>query len=151
MSLNLSKTWEMIIHSKTKKEKPPLLRDIKRRGWLKLLGITFQENPCDWDMHIESVLKKASNHLYFIRVCKAYGYSKEQIDKLFKSLVVSVFLYGIEVWGAAYQRKHLDRIDNCFKRTRLLRKREHNYCFQGVNTERYKRAYKNRCRFPKSY
>ena len=77
MSLNLSKTWEMTIHGKTNKVKPPLLPDIKRRGRLKLLGITFQENPCAWDMHSDSVLKKASNHLYIIWVCKAYGYSKK--------------------------------------------------------------------------
>ena len=65
-----------------------------------------QENPCDW----------ASCCLNIIRVCKAYGYSKAQNDKLFGSLIMyvctCVFLYAIEIWGVAYQRKHLDRIDN---------------------------------------
>ena len=44
------------------------------------------------------------------------GYSKDQLNNLFNSLVMSVFLYGIEVWGAAYQRKYLDRIDRFLKR-----------------------------------
>ena len=83
----------MTIHGKTKKEMPPLLRDIERRDWLKLLGMTFQGNPCDWDMHIDNLLKKASCRLYIIRVWKAYGYSKEQLDKLFKSFIVSVFSF----------------------------------------------------------
>ena len=30
---------------------------------------------------------------------------------------MSVSLYGIDVWGAAYQRKYLDRIDRFLKRT----------------------------------
>ena len=29
---------------------------------------------------------------------------------------MSLFLYGIEIWGAAYQGKYLDRIDRVFKR-----------------------------------
>ena len=29
---------------------------------------------------------------------------------------MSLFLYGIEIWGAAYQGKYLDRIDRFFKR-----------------------------------
>ena len=29
---------------------------------------------------------------------------------------MSLFLYGIEIWGAAYQGKYLDRIDKFFKR-----------------------------------
>ena len=46
-------------------------------------------------------------------------YSKlvyREIRVLFNSLVMSVFLYGNEVWGAAYQRKYLDRIDRFLKR-----------------------------------
>ena len=37
-------------------------------------------------------------------------------DKLFDLLIMSLFLYGIEIWGAAYQGKYLDRIDRFFKR-----------------------------------
>ena len=29
---------------------------------------------------------------------------------------MSLFLYGIEIWGAAYQGKYLDRIDRFFRR-----------------------------------
>ena len=31
-------------------------------------------------------------------------------------LIMSLFSYGIEIWGAAYQGKYLDRIDKFFKR-----------------------------------
>ena len=29
---------------------------------------------------------------------------------------MSLFLYGLEVWASAYQRKYLDRIDTFFRR-----------------------------------
>ena len=34
-----------------------------------------------------------------------------------KSLKMSVFLYGLEVWGSAFQGRYLDRIDTFIKRT----------------------------------
>ena len=41
---------------------------------------------------------------------------KDQLTKSFDLLIMSLFLYGIEIWGAAYQGKYLDRIDKFFKR-----------------------------------
>ena len=70
----------------------------------------------NWDIHIDNMLSKASSQMYILRVCKSYGYSKVQLNNLFNLLVMSVFLYGIEAWGAAYQRKYLDRIDRFLKR-----------------------------------
>ena len=195
MTLNLSKTWEMTIHGNTRKEKPPLLHEIERRDWLKLLGVTFQEKPTDWDLHLDHLLSKTSSRLYIIRVCRGYGYHKDQLHALFQALIMSVFLYGIEVWGAAYQRKHLDRIDTFLKRSfkfgytseqiyisdvikkrdgqlfekvcsddkhilndllppkrsRDLRKRNHQFVLPRVNTERYKQYFINRCLFSSNF
>ena len=57
-----------------------------------------------------------SRRLYILRVLKCFGYPKEQLTKLFDLLIMSLFLYGIEIWEAAYQGKYLDRIDKSFKR-----------------------------------
>ena len=62
------------------------------------------------------MLRKASSRLYILRVCKYFGYPKEQLTKLFDLLIMSLFLYGIVIWGAAYQGKYLDRINRFFKR-----------------------------------
>ena len=62
------------------------------------------------------MLSKASSRMYILRVCKSYGYSKDQLNNLFNSLIMSVFLCGVEAWGAAYQRKFLDKIDRFLKR-----------------------------------
>ena len=156
---------------------------------LKLLGITFHEDPCN--LHVDSLLSRAASRLYILRVCKYYGYPKDQLSKLFDSLIMSLFLYGLEVWGSAYQGKYLDRIDTFFrrayrfgytnkitlisdviknrdsdlfnritsdtghvlydllppKRNRALRKRGHDFILPKVKTERFKRAFVNRCLF----
>ena len=31
-------------------------------------------------------------------------------------IILSLFLYGIEIWGSSLQKKYLNRIDNFFKR-----------------------------------
>ena len=66
-----------------------------------------------------SLLAVAKSIYYILRVCKYFGdfgYPKEQLTKLFDLLIMSLFLYGIEFWGAAYQGKYLHRIDKFFKR-----------------------------------
>ena len=70
MTLNLSKTWETLIHGKTTKPNPQPLPGIERKSWFKLLGIIFQENPCCWDLHVDKLIAKASSRLYILRVCK---------------------------------------------------------------------------------
>ena len=62
------------------------------------------------------MLSKASGRMYILRVCKSYGYSKDQLNNFFNSLIMSVFLCEVEAWGAAYQRKFLDKIDRFLKR-----------------------------------
>ena len=87
---------------------------IERKEWLKLLGITFHEDPCNWDLHIDSLLSRAASRLYILRICKYYEYSKDQLSKLFDSLIMTLFLYGLEMWASACQGKYLDRITPFF-------------------------------------
>ena len=87
----------MLVHGRISKPLPPLLHRIERKSWLKLLGIIFSENPSDWDLHVDNLLRKASSRLYILRVCKHFGYPKEQWTKLFDLLIMSLFLYELEV------------------------------------------------------
>ena len=116
MTLNLSKTWEMLVRGKTTKPLPPPPPGIERKDYLKLLGVTFQEDPCSWDTQFDDLLTKASSRLHVLRVCKTYGFSKKQLTLLFDSLIMSVLTYGVEVWGSAYYTKYIERIDRFCKR-----------------------------------
>ena len=102
MKLNLTKTWEMVVHARISKPLPRLVQGIEQKRWLKLLGIIFQENPSDWDLHVDNLLRKASSRLYILRFCKYFGYPIEQLSKLFDLLIMSLILYEIEILGAAY-------------------------------------------------
>ena len=111
MTLNLNKTWEMLLKSGSLKVPPDPLAH-------RLLGVTFENDPVNWDSHIDHVLSKASSRLYILRVCRFYGYPKEQLDLLFQSLIISVFTYAIEVWGCCYYDtvNILRELTNCLLR-----------------------------------
>ena len=64
MTLNLSKTWQMLIHRKTTKPNPQPVPGIECKSWLKLLGIIFQENPSCWALIVDKLIAKASSRLY---------------------------------------------------------------------------------------
>ncbi|CAB4044485.1 Hypothetical predicted protein, partial [Paramuricea clavata] len=59
MKLNYKKTWEMVIRGKITRPLPAPLPMIVRKSWLKILGVTFQENPSMWDMHLDELMSEA--------------------------------------------------------------------------------------------
>ena len=95
---------------------PPRIGEIERKEWLKVLGVSFQDDPNCWEKHVDNLLSKAGRRMYILRVCKSYGYSKNHLNKLFETLILSLFYYGIEVWGSALLKKYLERIDQFFRR-----------------------------------
>ena len=133
MTLNLSKTWEMPIYSKATKPNPHPLSANERKCWLKLLGVTFQENPCCWDLHIDNLIAKASSHLYILRVCKFYGYSQV---KLFDSLIISLFVYSLDNFcKRAYRYGYTAKAD--FNISTLIEQRETDFCLTGSSSSRF--------------
>ena len=116
MKVNLTKTWELLLKGRTTRTPPEPLEIIGGKEKLKLLGVTFEQVPVNWDTHIDYLLSNASSRLYIIRICKYYGYSIESLDLRFQSLIVVVFTYAIEVWGCAFYSKYLSRIDKFFAR-----------------------------------
>ena len=102
MSLNLTKTWEMSISGKSANPSPEPIIGIERKTWLKLLGITFQNNPSSWDLHVNDLLSRASSRMYIMRTCRSYGYSKEQLTILFDTLIMSLFKSWPEMTDIIY-------------------------------------------------
>ena len=114
MKVNLTKTWELLLQGKTTGTPPEQLETIWRKEKLKPLGITFEQVPVNWDTHIDYLLSKTTSRLYIIRICKYYGYSTENLDLLFQSLILSVFTYTIEVLGCTFYSTYFSRIDKLF-------------------------------------
>ncbi len=116
MVLNMNKTYEMIVRGRTSIPLPSCIPSIKRKTWLKILGITLEEIPENWDRHFEEMLKKASGRMYILRVCKYYGFTTKQLELLFQSLIMSLFTFGIELWGGASYTKYISQIDKFVNR-----------------------------------
>ena len=102
MKVNLKKTWELLLRGKTTRTPPEPLEIIESKEKLKLLGVTFEQVPVNWDTQIDYLLSKNSSRLYILRICKYYGYSIENLDLLFQSLILSDFTYAIEVLGGLF-------------------------------------------------
>ena len=60
------------------------------------------------------LVEYASSRLCILRVCRYYKYSISSLDLLFQSLILSIFIYGIVVWGNAFYSKYLSRTDKFF-------------------------------------
>ena len=106
----------MVVRGRTTKSLPLQLDGIERKNWLKLLGMAVQDDPCCWDLQVDTFLSKAASRMYILRVCRSYGYTKENLNLLFETLILSLFQYRIEVWGSALQNKYLQRIDKPLRR-----------------------------------
>ena len=50
MPLNMKKTWEIVVRGNVSRPLPDSISTIERKTWLRILGITLQDNPCDWDL-----------------------------------------------------------------------------------------------------
>ena len=61
------------------------------------------------------MITKASSRLYIPKVCMLYTYSSQELTLLFESLIMSLFMYAIEVWACAYDWKYLLQIDRFIK------------------------------------
>ena len=92
MTLNMKKTFEMVVKGKTTMPLPEPVDGITRKSELKLLGVTVNEDPCNWDVQFENMLSKATSRLYILRVCKYYGFSLQELTLLFDSLIMSFSL-----------------------------------------------------------
>jgi hypothetical protein len=74
MKLNFKKTWEMLLCTRSPAiSPPPPINGIRRKKWLKLLAVTFQENPRCLDTQVDSLLSKAGSRIYILRVCRFHG------------------------------------------------------------------------------
>ena len=75
MTINLTKTKEMVSVKLIERPLPTVTSDVKQEEFLKLLGVYFHSNPTNWDKQIDALLSKAGRRMHILRVCKKYGYS----------------------------------------------------------------------------
>ena len=75
LTINLTKTNEMIVKGDVERPLLTVTFDIKQEVFLKILGVYFYSNPKDWEKQIDALLSKAGRRMHILRVCKKNGYS----------------------------------------------------------------------------
>ena len=110
MTLNFKRTFEMVVKGRPRETPPGDIGGIIRKKELKLLVVTFHEDPCNWDTQFKHMLGKANSRLYILSVCKYFGYSVLELTVLFDSLIMSLFSYALEVLACAHQGKCIAQI-----------------------------------------
>ena len=111
MTVNFTKTKEMVVKCKVERPLPTVTFDIKQEEFLKLSGVYFHSNPINWDKQIDALPSKAGRRVHILRVYKKYGYSLESLHHLLHCFIIPIFTYGISVWGVASYVQYLYRID----------------------------------------
>ena len=143
MKLNLSKTRELVIRGRTTLPPPEPIVTIERVSSLKLLGLTFQDSPTNWDKHFDDLMERAVKRMYILRVCKRNGYSVSDLDYLFNCLIMSRFTYCIRVWGVATYTKYLSQIDRLVRRAFRFGYIQHESSIQQVIKDRDVKLWKS--------
>ena len=76
--------------------------------------LAMNKNPCNWDTQFDSIRLECT---FCVFTSITGSQFLKIIHQLFNSLVIPIFfLYGIGVWGGAYQSKYIDKIYTFFKR-----------------------------------
>jgi len=116
--LNKSKTKEIIIRKPRMKQPPPSpTPGITRVSSLKILGVTFQDN-LSMQQHVDGLIVEASNMLYAMNILRSHGMPQAQLYEVFRSKILSKFLYAAPSWWGFANQRDIDRINGFLKRSK---------------------------------
>ena len=95
----------------------PMSHNIKQYNNISLLGITIQGN-CKFGLHVKAKFHEANKCLFVIRSLRKEGYTQDEIDHLFNSIVMPKLLYGLLVYGASVSDLTVIQrfLKRCYKR-----------------------------------
>ena len=102
MILNMLKTKEIVFHRPNPclYAPPPLLTDIERVNVIKLLGLFITDRPtfC-FDEHLKYILTVSGQRCYLLKALRWQGLSRELINTVYQSLIMSRLQYALPSWG----------------------------------------------------
>ncbi len=75
----------------------------------RFLGITISHNM-KWDNHIDSIVKKAQQRLYFLRQLRKFNLPQELLKTFYSAIIESVLCTSITVWFSSATKSELRRL-----------------------------------------
>ncbi len=107
------KTVEMIVDFRRNPPAlPPLTimnSSVKTVESLRFLGTTISQD-LKWDNHIDSIVKKAQQRLYFLHQLMKFNLPQELLIQLYSAIIESVLCTSITVWFSSATKSDLKRL-----------------------------------------
>ncbi len=102
LSLNVSKTKELIVDFRKRQQQPytPLMisgTPVERVSSFKYLGVNISED-LTWTAHIQTQIKKARQRLYHLRQLRKFRVSPAILKTFYSGAIESVLSQCISVW-----------------------------------------------------
>ncbi|XP_061610528.1 opsin-5 isoform X3 [Phyllopteryx taeniolatus] len=118
LELNTLKTVEMIVDFRRhfSPQLPLTLSSclVSTVETFKFLGITVSQD-LKWAININSVLKKAQQRIYFMRLLRKHGLPQELLRQFYTAVIESVLCSSITVWFGAATKKDKLRLQRTIK------------------------------------
>ncbi len=113
LELNTLKTVEMIVDFRRNPPTiPPLTimnSTVTAVESFRFLGTTISQDP-KWDTHIDSIVKKAQQRLYFLRQLRKFNLPQELLKHFYSAIIESVLCTSITVWFSSATKSDLRRL-----------------------------------------
>ncbi|KAK2186906.1 hypothetical protein NP493_185g06015 [Ridgeia piscesae] len=118
----------MIVDVSRKKSSPlsPLLidgRTVEIVQHFKFLGSTISNNLI-WEIHIDTVVKKAQQRLYFLRRLRSFGLTTQIMLTFYRAAIESVLTFSLTVWFGSVTVKEKVRLNRVVKTASRIMGRE---------------------------
>jgi len=118
MQINTTKTKEMILGPLARRDIPILstaVGSIDRVSSFKLLGIYIESTFC-WSLHVDNMVKKATQRLYFLKQLKRAGLSCDHLFHFYTTVICPVLEYCVPVWHYVLTKAQTEQLEAVQKR-----------------------------------
>ncbi len=123
LELNTLKTVEMIVDFR---RNPPALPPLTIMNStvtavesFRFLGTTISQD-LKWDNHIESIVKKAQQRLYFLRQLRKFNLPQELLIQFYSAIIESILCTSITVWFSSATKSDLRRLQRVVRTAEFL-------------------------------
>jgi len=76
-----------------------------------MLGVHIDSN-LSWHTHVEAIVSKATQRLYFLKQLKRAGVRRAQLLHFYISVILPVLEYAVPVWHHLLTKTQTDRISS---------------------------------------
>ncbi len=113
LELNTLKTVEMIVDFRRNPPALPPLTIMNSKVTavesFRFLGTTISQD-LKWDIHIDSIVRKAQQRLYFLRQLRKFNLPQELLKQFYSAIIESVLCTSITVWFSSATKSDLRRL-----------------------------------------